>query len=84
MTMGFSDDWFKSYLINNNQYVSRNGFSSVLTAISCSVSQGSVIPLLFLSYISDFNQEIRFFKVHYFAADPNLLCLSNSIKKLNK
>ena len=27
---------------------------------------------------------MKFFKVHHFADDSNLLCLSNSIKKLNK
>ena len=41
-------------------------------------------PLLFLLYINDLNQAIKFCKVHHFADDTNLLCLSNSIKKLNK
>ena len=40
--------------------------------------------LLFLLYIYDLNQAIKFCKVHHFADDTNLLCLSNSIKKLNK
>ena len=53
---GVSNDWFKSYLSNHNQYVS----------------------------ISDLNQAIKFCKVHHFADDTNLLCLSNSIKKLSK
>ena len=35
-------------------------------------------------YINDLNQAIKFCKVHHFADDTNLLCLSNSIKKLNK
>ena len=37
-------------------------------------------PLLFY----DLNQAIKFCKVHHIADDTNLLCLSNSIKKLNK
>ena len=37
-----------------------------------------------LLYINDLNQAIKFCKVHHFADDTNLLCLSNSIKKLNK
>ena len=37
-----------------------------------------------LLYINDLNQTIKFCKVHHFADDTNLLCLSNSIKKLNK
>ena len=73
---GVSNDWFKSYLSNRNQYVPINGFD---------VPQGSVLgPLQFLLYTSDLNQAIKFCKVHHFADDTNLLCLSNSIKKLNK
>ena len=68
-----------------NQYVSINGFDSGLTSINCGVPQGSVLgPLLFLLYINDLNQAIKFCKVHHFADDTNLLCLSNSVKKLNK
>ena len=82
---GVSNDWFKSYLSNRNQYVSINGFDSGLTSINCGIPQGSVLrPHLFLLYIHDLNQAIKFCKVHHFADDTNLLCLSNSIKKLNK
>ena len=82
---GVSNDWFKSYLSNRNHYVSINGYESGLAAITCGVPQGSVLgPLLFLLYINDLNQAIKFCKVHHFADDTDLLCLSNSIKKLNK
>ena len=82
---GVSNDWFKSYLSNRNQYVSINGFDSGLTSINCGVPQESVLgPFLFFLYINDLNQAIKFCKVHHFADDTNLLCLSNSIKKLNK
>ena len=57
----------------------------VLRAIYCGVLQGSVLgTLLLLLYINNLNQAIKFCKVHHFADDTNLLCLSNSIKKLNK
>ena len=82
---GVSTDWFKSYLSNRSQYVSINRYESGLAAKNCGVPQGSVLgPLLFLLYINDLNQAIKVCKVHHFADDTNLLCLSNSIKKLNK
>ena len=82
---GVSNDWFKSYLSNRSQYVSINGYDSGLAAINCGVPQGLVLgPLLFLLYINDLNQAIKFCKVYHFAEDTNLLCLGNSIEKLNK
>ena len=82
---GVSNDWFKSYLSNHSQYVSINGYESSLAAINFGVPKGSVLgPLLFLLYINDLNQAIKFCKVHHFTDDTYLLCHSNSIKKLNK
>ena len=60
---GVSNDWFKSYMSNCNQYVSINGYESGLAALS-----GSVLgPLLFLLYINDLNQVIKSCKFHHFA-----------------
>ena len=71
--------------LNPNQYVSINGYESGLAAINCGAPQGSALgPFLSLLYINDLNQAIKFCKVHHFADDTNLLCLSNSIKKLSK
>ena len=82
---GVSNDWFKSNLSNRNQYVSVNEYEFYLAVINCGVPQGSVLgPLLFLLYINDLHQAITFCKVHHSADDTNLLCHSNSIKKLNK
>ena len=82
---GISINWFKSYLSNCKQFVSINGYDSGLAEINCGVPQGSVLgPLLFLLYINDLNQAIKFCKVHHFADDTNLLYLGKSIKKLNK
>ena len=51
---GVSNDWFKSYLSNRNQYVSINGFDSGFAAINCGVPQGSVLGhLLFLLYMNN-------------------------------
>ena len=41
-------------------------------------------PLLFLLYINNINQAKKFRNVYHFADVTNLLCISNSINKLNK
>ena len=77
---GVSNDCFKSYLSSQNQYVSINGFDSDsgLAAINCGMPQRSFRgPLLFLLYINDLNEAIKFCKIHHFAGDTNLLCRSN-------
>ena len=40
---GVSNDWFKLYLSNQNQYVSMNAYDSGFAAISCGVPQSSVL-----------------------------------------
>ena len=82
---GISNNWFKSYLSNHKQFVSINGYESGLAETNCGVPPGFVLGhLLFLLYINDLNQAIKFCKVHHFADDTNLLYLGKSIKKLNK
>ena len=82
---GVSNEWFRSYLSNQQQYVAINSDDSGLTKINCGVPQGYVLEaLLFLIYINDLNQAIKFCKAHLFADDVNLLYLGKSIKKLNK
>ena len=63
-----------------NRYISINGYEFGLAFIDCGAPQGSLLgPLLFLLYINDLNQAIKFCKAHHFADDTNLLCLSNSV-----
>ena len=82
---GVSNGWSKNYLSNRSQYVSVNGYESGLAAINCGILQGSVLGLLlFLLHINDLNQATKFCKVLHFADDTSLLCLINSVKKLNK
>ena len=79
---GLIKNWFKSYLIDRKQNVSVNDYNSCLSSTACGVPQESV--LLFLLSINDLHRAIKFWKVHHFADDTNLLFLTNSIKKLNK
>ena len=65
--------WFQSYLIERQQFVTYNGVSSHKKTIKCGVPQSSILgPLLFLVYINDlchvYNKSIPIL----FADDTNL------------
>ena len=82
---GIGNSWFKSYLGNRSQFVSISGFDSMLKSIIHGVPQGSVLgPLLFLLYINDLHDAIKYSMVHHFADDTNLLLFDNTLKSLQK
>ena len=82
---GLANEWFKSYLSNRKQYVSVTGYDFNLADVKLGVPQGSVLgPLLFLIYINDLNHALKFYKVHHFTDDTNLLHFSKSVNRLNK
>ena len=82
---GLADELFKSHLSNRKLYVSTNGYASNLANVTFDVPQESVPgPVLFLIYITDSNQLLRFFKVHDFADDTNLLDISKSVNRYTK
>ena len=69
---GVSNDLFKSYLPNCNQYVSINGYKPVLAPVNSGFPQGTVPGhLLFSLYINNLNKTIKFYIVHHFANDTN-------------
>ena len=75
---GHPNAWFKSYLSNIQQFVSINGFQSKQNVIKHGVPQGSVLgPLLFLIYINDLHECIKYSTTHHFADDTNLLHVIN-------
>ena len=81
---GLANEWFKSYLSNRKQYVSINGYDSNLAEVKFCVPQRTVLgPLLFLIYINDLNQVLKFCKVHHFTDDRNLIHFSKSVYRLN-
>ena len=76
---GLANNWFRSYLTNRQQYVSINGFDSSLKEMKYGVPQGSVLgPLLFLIYINDLHNAVKFSITHHFADDTNFLYVSKS------
>ena len=82
---GVGNSWFKSYLTNRSQLVSILGYDSTLKTIFHGVPQESVLgPLLFLLYINDLHNAIKYCMVYHFADDTNLLLFDSSLKALQK
>ena len=84
---GISNSWFKSYLSNQSQFASINGFNSDHQNIECGEPQGSVLgPLFFLIFINDLNFAIRNPSTFRFLDDTciniNLFKVSNKIIEL--
>ena len=82
-------NWFKSYLIGRSQQVDYNSYISNIRTISSSVPQGSILgPLLFIIYVNDFPNCLKFSSNLSFADDTTvILSAKNSnllVQKGNK
>ena len=78
-------DWFKSYLSDRLQFVSILGYDSNKQSITHGVPQGSVLgPLLFLIYINDLHNAIKYSETYLFADNTNLLSIKNNQKIMQR
>ena len=70
-------------MANRKQFVSVNNHNSTIQTILTGVPQGSVLgPLLFLIYINDLHNCIKYSRTYHFADDTNILCSDKSLYTL--
>ena len=73
-------NWFTNYLLNREQYVYLDGFSSNKSKILFGVPQGSILgPLLFLIFINDLALFCKYFFPVLFADDTNLIATHHDL-----
>ena len=82
---GIANEWLCSYLKKRKQFVSIENNVSSVKEILTGVTQGSALgPLLFLIYIYDLHQSIRFSKTCHFADDASIIQSNPSLERLSK
>ena len=80
-----SNDWFRSYLKERQQFVSIGNQASSIKEIVSGVLQRSVLgPLLFVIYITDLNSCLKYSKTYQFADDGSLTLSDRSQETLAK
>ena len=82
---GYANNFFRSYLMNREQYNFVNGAKSVTKRINFGVPQGSVLrPLFFLLYINDIYRAVDDTIIRLFADDTSLLIYDQNLNILKK
>jgi len=80
---GTLGNWFKSYLPKIQQYCSLNGKKSKEMKVTYGIPQVSCLgPLLFISYLNDFERCLKYSKTNIYVDDTNITIASNDKEKL--
>ena len=80
-----SKKWFSSYVTNRKQFMSIDNCSSTTKKILAGVPPGSVLgPLLFLTYMNEIHNCVKYSKVHYITGDTKILLFGKSLEVLTK
>ena len=80
---GIAKYWFYSYMANRKQFASVNRHNLTIQTMLIRVLQNSVLGLLlFLIYINDLRNCIKYSEIYHFADDTNILHSDKSLYNL--
>ena len=80
---GIALNWFRSYLSNGKQHCQANDHLSQPLEIVCGIPQGSILgPLLFLIYVNDLPNCLKYTSCNMFADDTQIYTSSSNIDSI--